>query len=96
MHPANPSAVTSTAPSFPALAPNPSVIPSADLASLHNTALEDSQTQEQTIQTMPPDWIQPDLGKRKRRRSGDLVHKDPRPLKKLKYSIAREPVDLEG
>lgn len=96
MHPANLSAVASTAISFPALASNPGVIPSYDLASLHNTALQDSQTQEQTMETTPSDWIQPGLGKGKRRRSGDLVNEDSRPPKKLKYSIAREPVELEG
>lgn len=96
MHPANPSAVTSTAPSFPALVPNPGVIPSYGLASLHATALQDSQTQEQTVQATPSDWIRPGLGKGKRRRSGDLVDEDPPRPKKVKFSIAREPVELEG
>lgn len=84
--------MTSTVPS-PALAPNPNVIRPHDRDSLQNPALEDSQTQELTI---PMDWIQPGLGKGKRKHLNDSVNEDPRPLKKLKYSVAREPVELEG
>ena len=92
MHSASLAAVTSSA-SSPALEPNPDVIRSHDRDSLQNPALEDSQTQELT---MPTDWIQPALGKGKRKHSNDTVNEDPRPLKKLKYSVAREPVELEG
>jgi hypothetical protein len=84
--------VASTA-SSPVLAQNPGVIRPHDGASLQNTAPEDSQTQEQTL---PADWIQPGLGKGKRKHLCDPVNEDPRPLKKLKYSVAREPVELEG
>jgi len=90
MHSASLAAVTSIA-SSPALTPNPDVTRSHDRTSLQNT--EDSQTQEQT---MPADWIQPGLGKRKRKHLNDTVNEEPRPLKKLKYSVAREPVELEG
>jgi len=92
MHSSSPPDLTITAPPA-ALEPNPGVISSYDEASLQNTALEESQTQEET---MPADWNQPGLEKGKRRRSGRFVNEDPRPLKKLKYSVAREPVELEG
>jgi hypothetical protein len=81
-------AVTSTA-SSPTLTPNPGVTRSV----MQDTEPQDSQTQEQT---MPADWIQPGLGKQKRKHLNDAVNEDPRPLKKLKYSVAREPVELEG
>jgi hypothetical protein len=44
---------------------------------------------------MPPDWINL-FGKRKGQHFNDAENEDPRPLKKLKYSVAREPVELEG
>jgi len=92
MHSSSLPAVTSTV-SSPALVHNPGVTHSHKRPSLQNTALEDSQTQEQT---MPADWVQPGLGKGKRKHLDGLVNEDPRPLKKLKYSVAREPVELEG
>ena len=92
MHSASQAAVTSTV-SSPALAPNPDVVRSHDRASLQNSVLEDSQTQELTV---PTDRIQPGLGKGKRKHLDDSVNEDPRPFKKLKYSVAREPVELEG
>jgi hypothetical protein len=88
----SPAAMTGTTPS-PSIAPNPGVIPPYSQVSLQTNSLEDSQTQEQT---MPSDLTQPDLGKGKRKHSGGHVHEDPRPLKKLKYSVARDPVELEG
>jgi len=88
----NPPAVTSTV-SSPALTHNPGVTHSHERASLQNTALEDSQTQEQV---MPIDWVQPGLGEGKRKHLDGPINEDPRPLKKLKYSVAREPVELEG
>lgn len=92
MHSTSPLAVTIVA-SSPALAPKAGVMPSCDRASLQNTALEEFQTQEQT---MPADWIQPGLGNGKRKHPDDPIDGDSRPLKKLKYSVAREPVELEG
>lgn len=92
MHSASRAAGTGSV-SAPALAPNPDVICSHDRAPLQNSVLEDSQTQELTE---PMDWTQSGLGKRKRKHLDDPVNEDPRPFKKLKYSVAREPVELEG
>lgn len=85
--------MTITAASSPTLASKAGVMPICNRASPPNTALEDFQTQEQT---MPADWTQPGLGNGKRKHPDDLIHGDARPLKKLKYSVAREPVELEG